>query len=622
MSHHSPSAIVVEEPSSQQRWIVNAPVDLAIGCGGWTAPLLLAPVLLSGVPTPAWSVFFYGLALVANYPHYMATLYRACATADDRRTYRRVLVGATVALVLLGVVGHVWISTLPWIVTLYVLWSPWHYTGQNFGIAMIQFRRAGVELTSSERRRLWWAFTLSYALLLVSFNSGPQTDPLVLSLAFPSSLVMVTTWIGALVFGILGIGVFARLERRAGGRAVIASALVFLTQALWFTVPTLLTASIGAPAAPLRYSAGMLALMHSAQYLWITHYHARRDAEARGAREWRSSRYAAALVIGGIALFVPAPWLLSYVAHVDFSTSMLACAAVVNIHHFIVDGVVWKLRDARVASRLVGSTVPRGRAVTQAVAAVSAAGALARRRASRVAVATTLVCLAALDQVRYALALDRDSASSLEGAASLNPHDSAIHMRRAQQALGMGDTTRAVEAARRAVMLQPALYAARQQFAKILLDSKRDDEALAEFEAQLRQWPDRAEVLVNLGHLHRRRNQLDDAARVWIRALELDPGQTRVHLYVADMLHEGGRRELAVGGYEQYLHQMLERGDAFSPDEAEAGFVMIRAAELHGALGRPERAHALLELAERLAARLSREDLRARVDAARKSISQ
>lgn len=621
MSHHQSSSAAPAEPSNERRWLLNAPVDLAIGCGGWTAPLLLATWLLGGVSDAQWSVLFYGLALVANYPHYMATLYRACATPDDRRAYRGVLSGATLTLILVGVVAHLWVETLPWLVTLYVVWSPWHYTGQNFGIAVLQFRRAGVELTVSERRRLWWAFTASYVLLIISF-SGPQVDPFVLAFELPSSLVVASTWAGALVFGALGVSAFARLERRVGSRAVGPAALLFVTQALWFTVPTLVTASLGTPMAPTRYSAGMLALMHSAQYLWITHYHAQREAESRGSGVWRPTRYAAVLLVGGMSLFVPGPWLLSFVAGVDFSTSMLVFAAVVNIHHFVMDGVVWKLRDARVAARLVGPAIPRRSAMSHAVEAVSAASAFASRRASRVAVATTLLCLAALDQVRYVLALDRDNATALAAAAALNPHDSAVHMRLAQHAARGGDPARAIEEARAAVALQPALYAARQQFARLLIESERFDEALSELESQEHRWPDSADVWVNVGLVHRRRDRHDEAERAWRQALDIDPGQTRVHLYLAELLRDSGRRELAVGGYERYLQLVAEQGDRFSPDEAEPGFVMLRAAELHGALDHPGRAAELIARSQGLADRLSRRDLAERARQVQSSVGQ
>ena len=95
--------------------------------------------------------------------------------------------------------------------------------------------------------------------------------------------------------------------------------------------------------------------MHSAQYLWITSYYAKREAATTPNRAWRPFSYFAILLVGGIALFVPGPWLSSLVFHFDFTRSFLLFTALVNIHHFILDGAIWKLRDGRIAALLVNS---------------------------------------------------------------------------------------------------------------------------------------------------------------------------------------------------------------------------------------------------------------------------
>ena len=77
-----------------------------------------------------------------------------------------------------------------------------------------------------------------------------------------------------------------------------------------------------------------------------------RDAEqAARAGGWSAWRYWTTLVAGGIALFLPVPWLASYGWHLDFTASVFIVAAIVNLHHFMIDGVVWKLRNPRVGPR-------------------------------------------------------------------------------------------------------------------------------------------------------------------------------------------------------------------------------------------------------------------------------
>ena len=76
-------------------------------------------------------------------------------------------------------------------------------------------------------------------------------------------------------------------------------------------------------------------------------------AKAEG--DWSPLAYFGVLIVGGIALFVPGPWLASRVLHHDFSTSFLIFTSLVNIHHFILDGAIWKLRDGRIAALLLNS---------------------------------------------------------------------------------------------------------------------------------------------------------------------------------------------------------------------------------------------------------------------------
>src|SRR6202008_5156274 len=74
----------------------------------------------------------------------------------------------------------------------------------------------------------------------------------------------------------------------------------------------------------------------------------------------------AILIAGGIALFIPGPWIPSHLFHFDFTRSFLIFTALVNIHHFILDGAIWKLRDGRIASLLLNSQAGLSDAATDA----------------------------------------------------------------------------------------------------------------------------------------------------------------------------------------------------------------------------------------------------------------
>src|SRR5579864_6741372 len=169
------------EPASIA-WIYNPWVDLIVGCGAWTAPLLLVSYWTIASNTRTWSVAFYALALFFNYPHYMATIYRAYHRAEDFEKYRIFTVHTTGLILLTLVLSHFWAQLLPLIFTIYITWSPWHYSGQNYGLFTMFARRAGAHPTAWERRCLHATFFLSYLVLFVNFHTGVSRDPLFISL--------------------------------------------------------------------------------------------------------------------------------------------------------------------------------------------------------------------------------------------------------------------------------------------------------------------------------------------------------------------------------------------------------------------------------------------------------
>ena len=302
-----------------------------------------------------WAFAFYALALIFNYPHFMATIYRAYRSREEFQKYRIFTLHLTVLLALTAILAHADFRLVPWIFTLYIDWSPWHYSGQNFGLLMMFARRNGAPVTSLERRLLQIAFIASYAMLLVSFHTGPSNDPLILSLGIPAGISVALRWIFAATFLLLSCWVLAKWSSRRGFGPMAAPLTLLLSQFLWFLLPTILELVTHSSVPQTRYSSGILAVLHSAQYIWITSYYARKEARASGESAWRLPIYFVTLIAGGVGLFIAGPWLVSYTFHYDFTVSFLIFTALVNIHHFLLDGAIWKLRDNRIASFLVGT---------------------------------------------------------------------------------------------------------------------------------------------------------------------------------------------------------------------------------------------------------------------------
>lgn len=345
--------------------------DLLVGCGLWYVLALFVfsftgEAIRSG---GAMTVIPFALLLCST-PHYGATLLRVYERREDRRGYALFAVHASIALALAFAIGvhSAWVGS--WIVTIYITWSPWHYSGQNYGLAVMFLRRRGVALDRVTKRWLHASFTLSYALTFLALHSGGETtnfvpvsvDPVnyqFMRIGFPSAISDIAIVATALAYALTLIVSGTRLTRRGALRDLAPTAALIVVQALWFSIPLLLRSfAVDAPIEPWTSSYGSyyfmwIAMGHATQYLWITSYY------ARGESNWTGpSRYFAKTLLAGAAIWtVPtlifAPGLFGRLPY-DGGFAVLA-AATVNIHHFVLDGAIWKLRDGRVARMLLRS---------------------------------------------------------------------------------------------------------------------------------------------------------------------------------------------------------------------------------------------------------------------------
>ena len=362
----SPSGGRSIAPESGQ-WLYGRGLDLWIGCGfGYIAlvPVLLGYGLASGVRTWSTSVT-KALTIGINAPHYGATVLRVYAHAADRARYRLFALYATLAIAVAFAVGtrSWWVASI--LITLYITWSPWHFAGQNYGIAVMFLRRRGVGVDATTKRLLYLSFALSAALAILEthgstrvFSVTPSTLPAaevprLLRLGIPGPVLQMLL----VVTGIAYLGCLTGVARRL--RATVSAAdqlpawALVLTQALWYVVPVLL---VPANEELLPFAAVWVSTAHSAQYLWINVYYARRSDARASARPFLLKALIAGccVQIAPVVLFGPdllgeMPW--------DAGLAALTLAAV-NIHHFLLDGAIWKLRDGRIARVLLHS-VPR-----------------------------------------------------------------------------------------------------------------------------------------------------------------------------------------------------------------------------------------------------------------------
>jgi Tfp pilus assembly protein PilF len=550
----------------QSPWIYRPWIDLTVGCGAWSAPLLLAGFYFANSYGRGWSVAFYFLALLSNYPHFMATVYRAYHTRDEFEKYRIYTVHVALLLAVAGVVTHVWYALLPWIFTLYICWSPWHYTGQNFGLLMMFARRAGVSPTEAERRALRLSFIASYILLMLSFHTGASGDALILSLGLAAKFTLPARAALALFFVGASGWALTSLARRSNLRTILPVLTLTATQFLWFLLPAVIELVSGREIPQTRYSSGLLAVLHSTQYLWITSYYQKKEARAAGDSNWSFPRYLVTLIAGGIALFIPGPWIVSRVFHTDFAASFLTFTALVNIHHFILDGAIWKLRDSRIAALLLDGQQKSPLASDEKQNSLGAAsrwltGSAPAARALRIATVAVLFLWAGVDQLHFWWSSEASALPALQRAAELNPNDSAVQVRlaRAEQVAGQRDA--ALAAMQRAAAVNPANLALQESYGRSLIEAGRFADAYTQFQKIIARWSRNADALVNYGMLAHRLGHDEEAVDNWQRAVDVDPTQSNAQLYLAQALDQQGQLQAAARHYRVYLDTIAARHD-------------------------------------------------------------
>lgn len=459
------------------RWLYGPLPDLLFGCGllygvaflvfGFAGPSIRATI-------PAFVVPLGVLAFCV--PHYGATILRVYEQRNDRRSYAVFSLWSTLA-VAAAFAWSVYDARVGcWFLTLYLLWSPWHYTGQNYGLAVMFLRRRGVAIDGEPKRVLYASFVLSYAVFFVTMNQAesaltPPEASVYLSnsspihfigLGIPSAIVY-QLFYGLSALYLASIGYFAVLVR-AQWRELLPTLSLMFTQALWFSIP--LTANFlqlrsGIDPVDARFSLPFYVMLtavgHCTQYLWVTGYYARQSGG------WTTHRrhFGKIMIAGAATWALPAvifaPDLFGTFSYMGGLGLLVASA--VNIHHFILDGAIWKLRNLKVGRVLIRSAPP-----SEAVPLVPEGPSPLRRIVWSIAIAGCAAHVFAFSQLYLALPrlVERGqnelASMALDALAWIGRDDPKVRRELARSAAARGDLDTAATAYRRSALLFPSPY--------------------------------------------------------------------------------------------------------------------------------------------------------------------
>ena len=283
------------------------------------------------------------LVLLVNQAHFAAStlrLYTKPGAVESHPFLAYALPIASFGVLAIAVAAPAALGRHLW--ALAMTWSPYHYAAQAFGLASMYCYRSGVALAPRERSLLRWACLMPFFRSLLGGAYAGLGLGWVLSPAWlgephvASAIALGAAILDVLVFALpaLFFAVVSRGARAAGGVPLLALFPV-LANGTWFVLFDALDAFVWAT------------VFHGLQYLAVVSvFHARERSAAPGAARGPLFHVAAfylGCVALGYALFQCWPR-AAVVAGFGVVESTFLVVAIVNIHHFVVDAYIWRLR--------------------------------------------------------------------------------------------------------------------------------------------------------------------------------------------------------------------------------------------------------------------------------------
>lgn len=313
------------------------------------------------------------LGFLVNFPHFMASyriLYRQKKQIQDHQW-----ASIFVPLILLALIGYALLtpSTDPdnpefangSVVELVTLSAgillAWHYTGQGWGMTAAFSFIGGIRMESRERTMIragYYALMVLHILWAVLVASATPDDYLLFSSMLGSHLrtiefAFMSWWVVVLATIPIGIIGFLNVRKRTGSnipaRAIAPWVSIYMWYALISVYPGLFP---------------ILQIFHALQYLIFPirvemNQHAKSEdvTLAKKANWSRGLIYYFVLVFIGVVVFT-SPGLAMWINEPAFLAINALLLGFINIHHYFIDGAIWKIRNPDVRRDLFAHLQP------------------------------------------------------------------------------------------------------------------------------------------------------------------------------------------------------------------------------------------------------------------------
>ena len=325
-------------------WLRLRPFDLffIVGIAGVA---LLAGLIVVQRPSLFANILFFNLWLL-GYHHVIATFTRLCFDRESFRNNRFLVLGLP-PLVLGGVLLLKYgIGT--WVlITAYLYWQWFHYTRQSYGISQVYKRRATGLLVENEQLSQLAFYLLPLWGILHRSHQDPDTFLGVGLRVMPVPGIAVYI-VGTAAVVALGWWIATRARMYWAGNLPLAHTLFMLSHFTVFYVGYIYIDDIS-------FGWLVLNIWHNVQYIafvWMYNNNRFRGGIDPGTKflstiSQKRNVWLYLLVCLGVSTIVYLP--IDLVATVPV---LVVVYAGINFHHYIVDGVLWKLRKANVRQSL------------------------------------------------------------------------------------------------------------------------------------------------------------------------------------------------------------------------------------------------------------------------------
>jgi hypothetical protein len=291
----------------------------------------------------------------------MASYFLLYSSWEYIRRYRIASIYMPVGLLILGAAG-LWMAAPPYyepgiiygILAITGLYLALHYTGQVWGMMASYAYLYGIRFSKAERYTLRACLRVMAVWQMVwALTTNPSYVPPVLA-PWKDTCVWVLNIAGVLSLAV-GILTLLTIRRRTGSPLPSSLILPFVSLYIWYTFLYLYPQSLF-----------WVQIFHATQYLSFP-FRVEVNRSARSTVPGLSSSqarhlltYSITLCLASFFVFVGVDKALNY-PNGGFESYTLVFVALINIHHYFIDGCIWHIRSPEVRADLFAHTTSKHR---------------------------------------------------------------------------------------------------------------------------------------------------------------------------------------------------------------------------------------------------------------------